>query len=93
MENMIEGTNAQIEKLVSILEVPKNIKFGLREELGKVLGIWRVQALLLCKKMTEDDIVIFRDLNDEDEKYDYLMMILDQVWNNLLEYFLSVYCV
>ena len=39
MENMIEGTNAQIEKLVSILEVPKNIKFGLREELGKVLGI------------------------------------------------------
>ena len=79
MEKMIEGRNAQIEKLVSILEAPKNIKSGLREELGKVLRILRAQGLLLCKKMTEDDIVIFRDLNDEDEKYDYLMMILDQV--------------
>ena len=57
MEKMIEGRNAQIEKLVSILEAPKNIKSVLREELGKVLGMSRAQALLLCKKMTEDDIL------------------------------------
>ena len=31
MEKMIDGNNAQIEKLVSILEAPKNIKSGLRE--------------------------------------------------------------
>ncbi|CAO2817622.1 unnamed protein product [Amaranthus hypochondriacus] len=66
------------KKLVSVLEAPKNSKFGLREELGKVHGISRAQALILCKKMNEDDIVMFRDLQDEDEKYD-LMMILDQV--------------
>ena len=79
LEKMIEGNNAQIEKLVSMLEAPKNCKSGLREKLGKILGNSRAQALLLLKKMTEDDIVIFRDLQDEDEKYDFLMMILDQV--------------
>ena len=76
---MIESSSAQIEKLVSVLEAPKNSKSGLREELGKVRGISRAQVLILCKKMNEDDIMIFRDLQDEDEKYDFLMMILDQV--------------
>ncbi|CAO2842014.1 unnamed protein product [Amaranthus hypochondriacus] len=79
LEKLIESSNEQIEKLVSVLEAPKNSKSGLREELGKVRGISRAQALLLCKKMNEDDIVIFRDLQDEDEKYDFLMIILDQV--------------
>ncbi|CAO2814289.1 unnamed protein product [Amaranthus hypochondriacus] len=79
LEKMIESSNSQIEKLILVLEAPKNSKSGLCEELGKVHGISRAQALILSKKMNEDDIVIFRDLQDEDEKYDFLMMILDQV--------------
>ncbi|KAL2905694.1 Histidine--tRNA ligase, partial [Bienertia sinuspersici] len=46
---------------------PKNIKVGLREELGRVPGISRENALFLCVKMTEDEIVIFRYLMDDDE--------------------------
>ncbi|CAO2832230.1 unnamed protein product [Amaranthus hypochondriacus] len=36
LEKMFESSNSQIEKLVSLLEAPKNSKSGLREELGKV---------------------------------------------------------
>ena len=79
LEKLIESSNEQIEKLVSVLEAPKNSKSGLREELRKVCGISRAQGLLLCKKMNEDDIMTFRYLQDEDEKYDFLIMILDQV--------------
>ncbi|KAL2933368.1 hypothetical protein RDABS01_016487 [Bienertia sinuspersici] len=77
MEKMVESSNAQIDKLVGILEGPKNIKVGLREELGRVPGISRENALSLCVKMTEDEIVIFHDLTDDDEKYDFLRMILE----------------
>ena len=51
LEKMIESSNAQIEKLVSVLEAPKNSKSDLHEELGKDHGISRAQALILCKKM------------------------------------------
>ncbi|KNA17743.1 hypothetical protein SOVF_076180 [Spinacia oleracea] len=78
MGKMLENSNSQIDKLVSVLEGPKNVKIGLREELGKVPGISRVNALSLCVKMTEDEIVIFRDLTDDDEKYDFLSMILEK---------------
>ncbi|KAL2901238.1 hypothetical protein RDABS01_026320 [Bienertia sinuspersici] len=57
---------------------PKNIKVGLREELGRVPGISRENALSLCVKMTEDEIVIFRDLTDDDEKYDFLRRKLEK---------------
>ena len=57
LEKMIKSSNAQIEKLVSVLEAPKNSKSSLHEELGKAHGISRAQALILSKKMNEDDIV------------------------------------
>ena len=78
MEKMVENSNAQINKLMSILEGPKNVKVGLCEELGNVPGISRDNALSLCVKMSEDEIVIFRDLMDDDEKYDFLRMILEK---------------
>ena len=56
---------------MSILEGAKNLKVGMREELGNVPGISRSNALTLCVKMMEDEIVIFRDLVDHDEKYDF----------------------
>ena len=44
----------------------------MREELGNVPGISRSNALTLCVKMTEDEIVIFRDLMDDNEKCNLL---------------------
>lgn len=48
MEKMIENSNAQLNKLFGILEGPKNVKVGLREELGGVPSISKENALSLC---------------------------------------------
>ncbi|XP_074302133.1 uncharacterized protein LOC141633588 [Silene latifolia] len=76
MGTMLENSNSQIAQLTAMLEGPKNFKTGLREELGKVNGISRNNILTLLMTMTESDVAIFRDLTDEDEKYDFLGMIL-----------------
>ncbi|KAK9741892.1 hypothetical protein RND81_03G136000 [Saponaria officinalis] len=78
MGTMLENSNAQIAQLTTMLEAPKNYKVGLREELGKVQGISRVNILTLCSIMTESDVAVFRDLTDEDDKYDFLAMILNR---------------
>ncbi|XP_074276124.1 uncharacterized protein LOC141599894 [Silene latifolia] len=79
MGTMLENSNAQIAQLTTMLEAPKNYKVGLREELGKVEGIPRANILTLCSIMTESDVAVFRDLMDEDEKYDFLAMILNRL--------------
>jgi len=78
METMMESSNAQMAQLTSMLEAPKNYKIGLREDLGKVQGISRGDILTLCMKMNECDVALFRDLTDEDEKYELLGMILSR---------------
>ncbi|KAH9622977.1 hypothetical protein KSS87_017516 [Heliosperma pusillum] len=78
MGTMLENSNAQITQLTTMLEAPKNYKVGLREELGKVQGIPRVNILTLCSIMTESDVAVFRDLTDEDEKYDFFSHDLEQ---------------
>ncbi|XP_074289415.1 uncharacterized protein LOC141614549 [Silene latifolia] len=78
MGTMLQNSNDQIAQLTAMLEAPKNYKVGLREELGKVQGIPRVNILTLCSIMTESDVAVFRDLTDEDEKYDFLAMVLNR---------------
>ncbi|XP_074321816.1 uncharacterized protein LOC141659019 [Silene latifolia] len=78
MGTMLENSNAQITQLTNMLEAPKNYKVGLREELGNVRGISRVNILILLSIMTESDVAIFRDLEDEDEKYDFFGMVLSR---------------
>ncbi|KAK9669474.1 hypothetical protein RND81_13G133000 [Saponaria officinalis] len=75
---MLENSNTQIAQLTAMLEEPKNYKIGLRQELGMIEGITRNNVLTLCMKMTESDVAIFRDLNDEDEKFDFLAMVLSR---------------
>ncbi|KAK9734898.1 hypothetical protein RND81_04G170300 [Saponaria officinalis] len=75
---MLENSNAQIAQLTAMLEEPKNYKIGLRQELGMIEGITRNNVLTLCMKMAESDVAIFRDLNDEDEKFDFLAMVLSR---------------
>ncbi|KAH9603222.1 hypothetical protein KSS87_017791 [Heliosperma pusillum] len=78
MGTMLENSNAQITQLTTMLEAPKNYKVGFREKLGKVQGIPRINILTLCSIMTESDVAVFRDLTDEDEKYDFFAMILSR---------------